>query len=68
VRRKKEELDKRMAAKTAFMAQRGIVDVTVEGSSALQQEGSLKNQLTRHVLIAQRIRIRSSSSTNKFVR
>lgn len=47
VRQKKTDLDQKMAAKTAFMAQRGIVDVTLEGSSALQQKGSLENQLTQ---------------------
>lgn len=47
VQQKKRDLDQRMAAKTAFMAERGIVDVTLEGSSALQQKGSLQNQLTQ---------------------
>jgi succinoglycan biosynthesis transport protein ExoP len=47
VQQKKADLDRKMAAKTAFMAQRGIVDVTLEGSSALQQKGSLENQLTQ---------------------
>lgn len=47
VQQKKRDLDQKMAAKTAFMAERGIVDVTLEGSSALQQKGSLQNQLTQ---------------------
>lgn len=47
VQQKKTDLDKRMAAKTAFMAERGIVDVTLEGSNALQQKGSIENQLTQ---------------------
>lgn len=47
VQQKKTDLDQKTAAKTAFMAQRGIVDVTLEGSSALQQKGNLENQLTQ---------------------
>ncbi|HUQ96821.1 MAG TPA: Wzz/FepE/Etk N-terminal domain-containing protein [Chitinophagaceae bacterium] len=47
VQQKKIDLDRRMAAKTAFMAERGIVDVTLEGSNALQQKGNIQNQLTQ---------------------
>src|SRR6476469_3804072 len=44
---KKAELDRRVAAKTSFMAAHGIVDVGLQGSSALQQKGTLENQLSR---------------------
>lgn len=47
VQQKKEELDKRTAAKTSFMAAHGLVDVTLQGSNALQQSDNLSNQLAK---------------------
>lgn len=47
VEQKKRELDRRTAAKTSFMAAQGVVDVTLQGSNALQQKDNLENQLTR---------------------
>lgn len=47
VQQKKEELDRRTAAKTSFMAAHGIVDVTLQGSNALQQSDNLNTQLGR---------------------
>lgn len=47
VRVRKSELDGKIAAKTAFMTNRRIVDVGMEGSSALGQIGSLQSQLAQ---------------------
>ena len=46
VQQKKAYLDQKIAAKSNFMTSRGIVDVTMEGSSKLEQINSYQSQLT----------------------
>jgi Mrp family chromosome partitioning ATPase/uncharacterized protein involved in exopolysaccharide biosynthesis len=47
VRIKKEEMDRRVAARTNYLASRGILDVNMEGSNKMSQIASYQNQLTQ---------------------
>lgn len=47
VRIKKEEMDRRVAARTNYMASKGILDVNMEGSNKMSQIASYQSQLTQ---------------------
>jgi polysaccharide biosynthesis transport protein len=53
MRQKKALLDQKILEKTKFMSAAGVVDVTMEGSSALSQKNSYENQLIEEKSIQQ---------------